>query len=81
MSMRGDRRKRREQLAELEAAAAEALADVACSRCGRTFEGRAAYTIHDDHGRCLPGEAYGQLVELEDGRWAERWRYPDRTVR
>jgi hypothetical protein len=81
MGMRGDRRKRRGQLAALEAAAAEAMADVTCARCGRVFEGRAAHTIHDDRGQCLPGEAYGQLVELKDGRWAERWRYPDRTVR
>jgi hypothetical protein len=73
--MEGARRKRREQAAELDTAAAEAMADVAC-RCG-TYEGRAAHTIAHDNGRCAPPGAYGQLVQLKDGRWGQRWRHPE----
>jgi hypothetical protein len=79
MSMRGARRQRREQDAELEGRMAAALADVPCSRCGRVFEGQAAHTIGHEHGRCLPDGAYGQLVKLRDGRWGQRWKHPEIT--
>jgi hypothetical protein len=69
MSMRGRRRHRREVLAE-------AAADVECTSCSRRFEGQAAFQVHHDNGQCLPDGAYGQLVRLRDGRWAERWRHP-----
>jgi hypothetical protein len=42
-----------------------------CPPCGRTFGTRSAYEIHFEQGpgsRCLPGDAYGQLVEV-DGVW------------
>ena len=68
--MRRARAKRRQLLAE-------ALADITCTECGRTFEGgTGAYAIHRDHGQCLTGDAHGQLVQLRDGRWSERWRHP-----
>jgi hypothetical protein len=54
-----------------------AMQDVRCTACGRTFEGHAAYQVHHDGGRCLPDGACGQLVQLRDGRWAERWRHPE----
>lgn len=70
MSMRNRRRQRRE-------AEAAAERDYACTSCGRRFEGLAAYQVHADRGRCLPDGAHGQLVQLPDGRWAERWRHPE----
>jgi len=74
MSMKGRRRQRRQ-------AVAEAMADVGCTECGRTFEGgTGAFTIHRDMGRCLSGDAHGQLVQLRDGRWSERWRHPERLA-
>jgi hypothetical protein len=81
VSMRGDRRKRREQHAELEGRMAEALADVTCDSCGGVYEG-SAYQVHrEDLGRgrveCLPGDARGQLVKLGGGRWGQRWRHPE----
>ena len=74
--MRGERRKRREQLAELQSQMAQALADVTCPRCGRVLEGRSAYTIHADSG-CEHPEGFGQLVQLKDGRWGQRWKHPE----
>jgi len=63
--------------AEMAEAVAESLRDVACTACGREFEGVAAFTVHADAGRCLPDGAHGQLVQLPGGRWAERWRHPE----
>lgn len=73
MSMRGDRRRRREMAEE----AAKALRSVECSSCGRVHEGEAAHAIHSEHGVCLPAGAHGQLVQLRDGRWGLRWRHPE----
>jgi len=77
--MRGARARRREEQAGLRSEIARVLADVTCGSCGRTFEGQAAYTVHDEHGQCLAGDAHGQLVQLEDGRWGTRWRHPEIT--
>lgn len=74
MMPRGLRRRRREALAE-------ALRTHECTGCGRRFEGLAAAQLHQDFGQCLPDGAYGQLVQLRDGRWAERWRHPEIPVR
>jgi hypothetical protein len=83
VSMRGFRRLRRagERITVSSARErqllAQAMADITCT-CGRTFEGgTGAFTIHRDMGRCLPGDAFGQLVQLRDGRWSERWRHPE----
>jgi len=50
----------------------EAMRPKGCRSCGRTFGNNAAWTIHLEHGgpgsRCLPGDAYGQLVDV-DGVW------------
>jgi hypothetical protein len=73
MSMKGDRRRRR----ELAGQAAHALRDIECTSRGRVHEGEAAHAIHSDRGACLPPGAYGQLVRLRDGRWGERWRHPE----
>jgi len=75
--MRGARRKRREREAELDAQGAAAMADVTCPRCGNTYDGQAALQIHREGGRCLPGDVYGQLVRLPDGRYGRRWRHPE----
>jgi hypothetical protein len=76
MSMRGDRRKRREAITAGSAAIAAVLADVACPRCPAVLQGRAAYTIHADAG-CEHPEAFGQLVRLPDGRYGQRYRHPE----
>jgi hypothetical protein len=68
--MRGRRRRRREAVTDAER-------DYECTSCSRRFEGLAAFQIHADGGRCLPDGAFGQLVQLKDGRWAERWRHPE----
>jgi HK97 family phage major capsid protein len=42
-----------------------------CGRCGRTFGNSTAYSVHFESGpgtRCLPGDAYGQLIEVS-GVW------------
>ena len=39
--------------------------------CGRTMANAAAFTVHQDAGRCLPDGAYGQLVDV-DGVWHTR---------
>jgi hypothetical protein len=70
VSMRRARARRRD-------AVSEAGADMKCTACGRVFEGRAAFTVHRDYGQCLPDGAFGQLVQLPDKRWAERWRHPE----
>jgi hypothetical protein len=49
----------------------EALRPRSCRRCGRTFGNGAAYAVHFESGEnspCLPGDAYGQLVQV-DGVW------------
>jgi hypothetical protein len=69
VSMKGWRRRRREQLHE-------ALADHQCGRCLAVLEGSAALTIHTDAG-CDHLGAFGQLVQLRDGRWSEWWRHPE----
>lgn len=76
--MKGSRRQRREEDDRRAAEAAAVAADVTCPDCGRVFAGAAALAIGHDQGRCLPDEAYGQLVRLPGGRWAERWRHPGR---
>jgi hypothetical protein len=53
-----------------------ASAPVGCGHCGRTFANNAAYTVHQDRGRCLPDGAHGQLVNV-DGAWCSAWRYPN----
>lgn len=58
-------------------ALAEAQKVIACASCSRRFDGQAAFQVHADAGRCLPDGAYGQLVQLRDGRWAEAWRHPE----
>jgi hypothetical protein len=70
MSMRGRRRQRRQVLADAER-------DYECTSCSRRFAGQAAFQVHHDNGRCLPDGAYGQLVQLRDGRWSEWWRHPE----
>jgi hypothetical protein len=52
-------------------AAEEAAKPRGCRLCGRTFGGESAWTVHFEEGpgsRCLPGDAYGQLVNV-DGVW------------
>lgn len=63
--------------AEMAEAVSDAERDCECNACWRRFEGLAAFQIHADRGTCLPDGAHGQLVQLRDGRWAERWRHPD----
>lgn len=60
---------------ELTAREREALAEAArpkgCGQCGRTFSNAAAWTVHLENGpgtRCLPGDAYGQLVQVDGVR-------------
>jgi hypothetical protein len=53
-----------------EKALAAATAPRSCPACGRLFIGP-AFTVHRDCGRCLPGDAYGQLVQV-DGAWVLR---------
>jgi hypothetical protein len=69
--------RRARRLAELElgSEAAAVLADQRC-RCGAVLEGKSALTIHADSG-CDRPEAYGQLVQLGDGRWGQRSRHPE----
>jgi hypothetical protein len=54
----------------LDEAIAAARAPRSCHRCGRLFLG-SAHDVHQDGGRCLPGDCYGQLV-LVDGAWMLR---------
>jgi hypothetical protein len=60
--------------AELDAAIAEARQPNPCRRCGGLYIG-AAFTVHRDGDRCLPGDAYGQLVQV-DGAWHLRGSEP-----
>jgi hypothetical protein len=52
-------------------AIAEALAPRGCQRCGGIYGNAAAYVVHFEQGegsRCLPGDARGQLVEVDGVR-------------
>lgn len=40
-----------------------------CRKCGRTYLG-SAIDVHQDGDRCLPGDAYGQLVLVDGAVWA-----------
>lgn len=49
----------------------EAVRPRSCRGCGGTFANSVAYAVHFEGGegsRCLPGDAYGQLVDV-DGVW------------
>jgi hypothetical protein len=83
VGMKRARARRREQAAAKTARdaqlAADMVADVKCTGCGRRFEGRGAYALGHDGGRCLPDGAFGQLVRLrrDGGVWATAWRHPE----
>jgi hypothetical protein len=68
--LRQDARAEQEAAREREAIAA-ASAPRGCGRCGRTYASASAYAVHFEHGegsRCLPGDARGQLEQV-DGVW------------
>jgi len=67
--MRGARRQRREDAEALAGAIADVQRARRCADCGRVFLGSSAFTVHRDGGRCLPGDAHGQL-EDRGGVWA-----------
>lgn len=62
-------RRQREATAQEQGAVLAAAQPRGCERCGRTFADLASYTVHQDPVQgCLPGDAYGQLEEV-DGVW------------
>ena len=62
---RGDRDDRDQE------AIAAATAPKSCQQCGGLFIG-SALAVHLDGGRCLPGDAYGQLVQVDGAAWCLR---------
>jgi hypothetical protein len=55
---------------DLAEAIAAAQRPRSCPACGHLYIGN-AFTVHRDGGRCLTGDAYGQLEHV-DGAWIMR---------
>jgi hypothetical protein len=46
----------------------EAMRPAGCPQCGATYGSSSAYLVHFEAGpgsRCLPGDARGQLIEID----------------
>lgn len=50
----------------------EALKPRGCGWCGGVYGTAASFQVHRDDGRCLPGDACGQLTDI-DGVWFLPW--------
>lgn len=62
------------EAARQQAAIEQVLKPRGCSACGGIYGSASAWTVHFEQGegsRCLPGDARGQLVEV-DGVWCTR---------